>query len=60
MDPVITGYIQESVLGSLLFNIYLNDLYFLVNYRKVYNFADATTFLPVIKTSMFQIYVKSY
>ena len=38
-----------SVLGPLLFNIYLNDLIFLVAYTEVCNFADGTTFLPVTK-----------
>ena len=35
---------QGSVLGSLVFNIYLNDLFFLVDYTEVCNFADAITF----------------
>ena len=35
---------QGSVLGSLVFNIYLNDLFFLVDYTEVCNFADDTTF----------------
>ena len=34
---------QGSVLGSPLFNINLNDLFFLVNYTKVYNFAYSNT-----------------
>ena len=41
---------QGSVLGSLLFNNDLNDLFFLVNYIKVYNLLITPQFLPVIKT----------
>ena len=35
---------QGSVLGHLLFNIYLNDLFFLIESTEVCNFADNTTF----------------
>ena len=40
---------QGSALGALLFNIYLNDLFYLAESTEVCNFADSTTFLPVIK-----------
>ena len=35
---------QSYVLGSILFNIYLNDLFYLTERTQVCNFADDTTF----------------
>ena len=35
---------QEFVLGTVLLNIYLNDLFFLSEITDVCNFADDTTF----------------
>ena len=41
---MLQGILQDSVLGPILFNIYLHDLFYLTEMTQVCNFDDDDTF----------------
>ncbi len=49
-SELLTGVPQGSVLGPLLFNIYLNDLFWFSEKTEPCNFADDTTFYSCNKS----------
>ena len=53
---IISGIPQGSILGPLLFNIYLNDIFYFVNENSLTNYADDNTLYMLLIT----IYVTDY
>ena len=42
-NEIISGALQDSILGPILFNLSINDLFFFIEMASMHNFADDNT-----------------